>query len=220
MSDAQYHTFRSNLPYMALLLVLHPLLRRAWDAVNPLPQAAKTGLDMSDARLAQRASFDYIFALIYLVALHGISALKILLILYVNYNVATALPRKTVPAVTWIFNISILFANELCDGYRLKSMATFISPPQLGNITASDGFLVGWASRLDGWGGLVPRWEILFNITVLRLISFNLDYYWSLDRRSASPVEVRESPPAAHLAVLIPQRRSNWILPTSRNRTE
>ena len=27
--------------------------------------------------------------------------------------------------------------------------------------------------------GAYPRWHILFNITMLRLISFNMDYYWS-----------------------------------------
>lgn len=47
-----------------------------------------------------------------------------------------------------------------------------------------------WGTWLDSHGGLIPRWEILFNITVLRLISFNLDYYWSLDYNSASAIEV------------------------------
>jgi len=31
---------------------------------------------------------------------------------------------------------------------------------------------------------------VLFNICVLRLISFNFDYYWSFDRRATSPIEV------------------------------
>jgi hypothetical protein len=44
---------------------------------------------------------------------------------------------------------------------------------------------------MDDHGGLIPRWEVLFNITILRLISFNLDYYWSLNSPRASPVEVR-----------------------------
>lgn len=40
----------------------------------------------------------------------------------------------------------------------------------------------------------MPRWEVLFKITILRLISFNMDHYWSLDRsRSGSPVEVSGS---------------------------
>jgi len=47
-----------------------------------------------------------------------------------------------------------------------------------------------WGQVLDSYGGLIPRWEILFNITVLRLISFNLDYYWSFNFGSSSPLEV------------------------------
>jgi len=31
-SDAQYRSFRDNIPYMAVLLVVHPLLRRVYDS--------------------------------------------------------------------------------------------------------------------------------------------------------------------------------------------
>jgi protein-cysteine N-palmitoyltransferase HHAT len=33
------------------------------------------------------------------------------------------------------------------------------------------------------------RWQILFNITTLRLISFNMDYYWSVTK--GTTLEVR-----------------------------
>ncbi|KAI0473878.1 MBOAT-domain-containing protein [Xylariaceae sp. FL0804] len=196
-SDAQYRTFRQNLPYMAALLVLHPLLRRLYNAVaypvavsprGPPPQSGSPRLspaEEADRRLDQRASFDFSFALFYLAALHGFSALKVLAILGANYRLATALPRRAVPPATWVFNIGILFANELCRGYRFASAAALVSAP------AS---LVDWGRWLDAHGGLMGRWEILFNITVLRLISFNLDYYWSLDRRSHSPVEKQLDP--------------------------
>lgn len=36
----------------------------------------------------------------------------------------------------------------------------------------------------------MSRWEVLFNITILRLISFNLDYHWSLKDGVVDPVEV------------------------------
>jgi protein-cysteine N-palmitoyltransferase HHAT len=195
-SDAQYHTFRENLPYMALLLILHPLLRRAWNAMSPVSQGngSRATPEEADARLNQRASFDYVFALIFLFALHGVSALKVLLILYINYHIATSLPRKHIPVVAWVFNIGLLFANELTEGYKLRRIAEFISPSSPSNLSSSDNFLVAWASWLDGFGGIMPRWEILFNITVLRLISFNMDHYWSLDRRAVSPVEVSSRP--------------------------
>jgi hypothetical protein len=137
--------------------------------------------------LEQRASFDFGFALIFLVALHGFSAIKVLTILFANYCIATRLPRKYAPAATWIFNVSTLFANELSEGYKYAKMAAYISPIAVDGAETS---LHSWGSWLDSYGGIMSRWEILFNLTVLRLISFNLDYYWSLDRRGGSPIEV------------------------------
>jgi len=49
---------------------------------------------------------------------------------------------------------------------------------------------------LDSYGGLIPRWEVLFNFTILRLISFNLDYYWSLNTRTSSPLEKKQLDPS------------------------
>jgi len=190
-TDAQYSTFRSNLPYTLLLLVLHPLLRTAWNSLPWGNGLTTSKAELADARLEQRASFDYVFALIFLAALHGVSAFKVLFILWINYRLGTTLPRRWVPGATWVFNITTLFANELCQGYKLRDIATLLSPLGSRNVSAPDGFFVGLASTLDGWGGIMPRWEILFNITILRLISFNMDLYWSRGSRSSSPVEVR-----------------------------
>ncbi|KAI0881469.1 MBOAT-domain-containing protein [Annulohypoxylon maeteangense] len=198
-SDSQYRTFRNNIPYMAALLIFHPLLRRLYNSiVYPIKttgQSTRPTPEEADQRLNQRASFDFGFALIYLVALHGVSAFKILVILYANYQVATALPRKYVPAATWIFNVGTLFSNELCKGYKFGHIATLIAgAPVQNSLLDSGSALVSWGRWLDSYGGLMGRWEILFNITVLRLISFNLDYYWSLDRRSYSPIEKQVDP--------------------------
>ncbi|KAI0187140.1 MBOAT, membrane-bound O-acyltransferase family-domain-containing protein [Astrocystis sublimbata] len=199
VTDSQYRVFRGNLPYLAALLVLHPLLRKLYNLViyrvNDAGKASRPTLEEADQRLNQRASFDFAFAIIYLLALHGVSALKIIAILYLNFQVATTLPRKTVPVATWVFNLGILFANDLSNGYKFRDMAsllwTFLSG---GMIDDSQSGLVQWGAWLDSYGGLIGRWEILFNITVLRLISFNLDYYWSLERRSNSPVEKQLDP--------------------------
>jgi len=118
--------------------------------------------------------------------MHGFSALKVLLILYINYSIANRLPRKYVPAATWIFNIATLFANELSEGYKFSKIAAYLAP-----LEDETGLIHSWGAWLDSYGGIMSRWEILFNLTVLRLISFNLDYYWSLDRRAGSPIEVR-----------------------------
>ena len=105
------------------------------------------------------------------------------------------MPKSYLPAATWIFNIGILFANELFQGYPLASVAKLFTPWSAA-LEASTGSKpnVNWGAILDGYEGLLPRWGVLFKITVLRLVSFNLDYYWSLDRSQGSAVEVCHPP--------------------------
>lgn len=192
---------------MFILLILHPLLRKAYESIQPLqPNPSISSADpktnghlsrslatlTAGSRLNQRVTFDLYFSLVFIAALHGFSALKVFLILYANFTVATRLPKAYVPVFTWMFNIGILFANELFKGYPFATLVAFIMP-----LANSDGSEAGvrvqnnWGSILDSYGGLISRWEVLFNITVLRLISFNLDYCWSLGRGGASPMEVR-----------------------------
>lgn len=198
-TDNQYSSFRDNIPYLFIVVILHPLLRRLYDYLcraDTYTQVRQTapanngfnltqGLSVeaaADARLEQRISFDFAFALVFVTALHGFSALKVLGILYLNYKIATTVPKKYQPAATWIFNVGTLFANEIFQGYPYKDVAAFIH--------GNDGEGT-WGAWLDSYGGLMSRWEVLFNITVLRLISFNLDYYWSINMRGGSPIEVR-----------------------------
>ncbi|KAJ6160969.1 Glycerol uptake protein 1 [Penicillium chermesinum] len=176
-SDAQYASFRDNIPALLSLLVLHPLLRRVYQsfttrASHEAKSPNRPSAFARNSQLEQRMSFDFFFGLIFLTALHGISALKVIFILVVNYRIGKNLPRSYVPTVTWIFNITILFANELCEGYRFERIALLLTP--------------GSSS------------VVLFKITILRLISFNMDYHWSLEYPSSSPIEVG-SPVAAEL---------------------
>ncbi|KAF2717651.1 MBOAT-domain-containing protein [Polychaeton citri CBS 116435] len=214
-SDAQYSGFRDNVPYLALLLIVHPLLRKGYEAVleggsgspkvisgkatgSPVSErkADASSLLEADARMDRRIKFDLVFAAIYLFALHGVSAVKVFALLWINFKIATALPKQAVPLATWGFNIGVLFANELCQGYKFADLAAIFLPAT--TTKADEGVRSGgnWGARLDSYGGLIPRWEILFNICVLRLISFNFDYLWSLDRRAASPVEKKQIDPS------------------------
>jgi hypothetical protein len=163
-----------------------------------------------EARKNQRASFDFGFALIFLGAMHGFSLVKVLTILTINYCIATRLPRNAIPVATWIFNIGTLFANEISDGYQFARIADHVSP------LATHSFFHGLGVWLDGYSGIMHRWHILFNITVLRLISFNMDYYWSLDRRSGSPMEVGNNDLSALSPLLMLTRRNSLIPPTFR----
>ena len=198
-SDGQYAGFRDNIPYLSILLIVHPLLRRAYNSLfSSVDDNTRKGT------LISRINFDFVSGLVFIAALHGFSALKVVTILYINYCIAMRLPRNVIPAATWTFNIGVLFANELTQGYHFSSLTEAAAPfyagaPEMGKF-------------LDSYGGLIPRWEVLFNITILRLIAFNMDYYWSLARdRSGSPIEV--SPPATYAILpeyaLIHQRRNS-----------
>lgn len=174
-SDSQYAGFRDNVPYLSILLVVHPFLRRAYKSFSQPSDSSQV--------LVSRLAFDFVSGLVFITALHGFSALKVLAILYINYCIALSVSRSSVPAVTWIFNIAVLFTNEFAQGYRFSSITEAAAPFYAG---AQD-----LGKFLDGWGGLIPRWEVLFNITILRLIAFNMDYYWSQARdRAGSPIEV------------------------------
>ena len=178
------------------MLVTHPLLRRFFNSVYTVPGSVSEATSLqrqngngspfssqknaAGGRLEQRIGFDLFFGLTFLIALHGVSAAKVLIILYINYNLATNLKREYVPAATWVFNVGILFANELSEGYRMARIAHAVLPSNNNE----------WATSLDSYGGLVPRWEVMFNFTVLRLISFNFDYIWSLDQSGSSALEV------------------------------
>ncbi|CAI6338834.1 unnamed protein product [Periconia digitata] len=204
-SDQQYNSFRSNLPYLFVIVLVHPLLRKAYDGFwradtyTNIGSSAAGGLTMgltpsaaADARLNQRMSFDVVFGAIFITALHGTSIIKILAILLVNYNIAKKLPKSYIPAATWVFNVSIMFANDIYKGFVFGDMLGFILPSHRG--TLEQPWRTNVAYTLDMYRGLIARWEVLFNFTVLRLISFNLDYYWSLSSSDGSSLEKQLDP--------------------------
>ncbi|KAL2818317.1 MBOAT, membrane-bound O-acyltransferase family-domain-containing protein [Aspergillus granulosus] len=204
-SDAQYANFRDNLPYLIALLMLHPLFRKVYstfcridsskflDGSNNGVSHDPSPVAVADARLQHRGFFDFGFGIIFLIALHGVSAAKVLLIFNTNFRIATRLPRSYVPVATWVFNIGILFANEFCCGYPFAVIAQVLLP----DIKAAQD--VG--GKIDSYSGLIPRWELLFKISILRLISFNLDYYWAQAEGSSNSIEKK------HVASLLLSER-------------
>lgn len=56
-------------------------------------------------------------------------------------------------------------------------------------------------------GGLLPRWSVNFNITVLRLISYNLDHYWAAKQRELGSRAAGEG--GSVLEVRNPERTSD-----------
>ncbi|ORX97731.1 MBOAT-domain-containing protein [Basidiobolus meristosporus CBS 931.73] len=159
-SDSQFSAIRDNYQYiglsMMLYLVLSQVLGRIYDQRSVKPYD----------RVTPRIFFILGFALLFLAFVYGLNALKILSIISVNYWIAKSFKKSRLnPVLTWVFNMAILFANEKYSGYRYSMISNKLA-------------------FMDEYSGLVQHWYVLFNISMLRMVSFNMDYYWSLSDSS------------------------------------
>ncbi|KAF9586563.1 glycerol transporter [Lunasporangiospora selenospora] len=165
-SDEQYANFRDNLPILVAVicayLPLSHLFRQYFVPVSPLK---------SPLQPLYRTYFFLAFSIFYLYFMYGNSLFKILTIVSINFLIAKlGGASKWMPAATWTFNIVILFLNEAYAGYVFADLHKSLA----------------W---LDANTGVNNRWDINFNFTMLRLVSFNLDYYWALRQ---TPEQLKE----------------------------
>lgn len=109
-----------------------------------------------------KSYFYLIFNIVFLLVLHGSSALKLFGILLINFYLTKLMGKfKWSPAISFIFNFAVLILADLYKGFEFSSLSDSLS-------------------FLDKYSGIVARWYIQFNITTLRLISWSFDYHWSL----------------------------------------
>lgn len=101
----------------------------------------------------KRSYYDMVFGLLLICGLHGTGALKIVIILASNFVLGQKLQSRY---LSWAFAVGILFANDLLHGYPIHQSWEF--------------------------GGLLPQWQIFFKCTMMRMLSFNLDYMESLNQ--------------------------------------
>jgi len=170
-SDAQYRTFRNSIGLLTLIAGVFFLFKSAYWLLRGQPSSP------TSSRL-HRIPFLVLFSIIFLAGLHGSNVLKIILIFYINYLIAKGLgTSKLSPPLTWLFNLCVLFATDRYNGFPYGSLH-----PSL--------------EFMDGFLGAYPRWHIPFNISMLRLLSFNMDYYWAC--RKAGSSEVVNEPVITH----------------------
>ena len=114
-SDAQYRSFRVNLPALTVLMAAFVALKYAY--MRPVLRGS------TPADNLHRIPFYILFSLLMLTILHGASILKVLFILAVNYVLSkvTAGTRLAIPA-TWLFNGGVLFANKWYEGYAFANL--------------------------------------------------------------------------------------------------
>ncbi|KAG2220029.1 hypothetical protein INT45_012205 [Circinella minor] len=156
-SDAQYATFRDNIPKLFALVISYLCLSHLY-RIFVIPKQLPV---KQPHQPLHRIYFFFVAGIAIITALHGTSMLKILTIISISYWIGrTAAGTMWNPIASWTFNLAILFLNEWYDGYKFGTLF-------------GHGF--DW---MDEYRGIQPRWHILFNFVMLRLVSFNMDYYW------------------------------------------
>ncbi|KAJ7229406.1 MBOAT, membrane-bound O-acyltransferase family-domain-containing protein [Mycena haematopus] len=159
-SDAQYRGFRDNFIPLALAAGAFLLAKTLRTRIHGT-KASPNNMYLLPFNLGA--------SVVMLIALHGTSALKIFAILTGNYLISKSFGgSKSGPICSWILNVVVLFLNDWYSGYRFGALA-----PSL--------------VFLDSFEGIYPRWHISFNITMLRLVSFSMDYYWACNAPAGSP---------------------------------
>ncbi|KAH9070807.1 hypothetical protein EDB83DRAFT_2580159 [Lactarius deliciosus] len=115
--------------------------------------------DSSPTNNLHHIPFYLIFSLLMLTVLRAASIIKVLIILSANYALAKATggTRLAVP-VTWLFNGGVLLANDWYGGYAFASLHSGFTFP------------------------VCHARYCAYNITMLRPVSFSIDYHWACDR--------------------------------------
>lgn len=114
--------------------------------------------------LEKRSHFDFGFGLVFLFAAHGTNSTKILTHILINYAIGRYVKNpKWAYWLTWVYGILSLFIN---DSYR--------------NAILNHGFK-----------GIIERWDVFFNFTLLRMLSFNFDYLERLQTLRESKKEIQ-----------------------------
>ncbi|KAI8596147.1 MBOAT-domain-containing protein [Dissophora ornata] len=175
-SDGQYAGFRNNLPTLVGVVCIYIPLSHLFRSV--FVPTSTTVLNNSQ-QVLYRTYFFLAFSFIYLYFMYGYSTLKIVAIVTMNYMVAKlGRGAKWMPMATWAFNLAVLFLNEGYDGYNFADLHDSLA----------------W---LDENKGMNRRWDVNFNFTMLRLVSFNLDYFWFFNMPREIHMEDRDRTPTS-----------------------
>lgn len=117
----QYAQFRNHLPLLFVLACVYLVFSHLYRQLNT----------KKDQLYLNQSYFYLISASIVIVALHGTSIIKILLITSSSFIIGRIFgATKWNPIITWTFNLAILFLNEYYKGYKFDS----IGLPALVNI--------------------------------------------------------------------------------------
>lgn len=133
-----------------------------------------------------RISFDMVFGLLYAYVLHGSNCVRIAVHVLVMFAMARFIERpKVAKLALWTYGVATLFVN-----HEWKEMPLHV------------GFLD------NGFQGIVARWDVFYNFSLLRILSYNLDYlerkHLVSDIKDVKPTQEKELDERDRLVVVLP----------------
>ncbi|GAM17403.1 hypothetical protein SAMD00019534_005780 [Acytostelium subglobosum LB1] len=157
LSDSQYRTWRGNFPLLSIglsiFIALSTIIRKYGGS--------------SINNINSRLLYYIIASLLFLLFVHGSSTIIIVAIALSNFGISRFFARSSLlPLVTWAFNGFILWTSYIYSGYQFSSLA----------------ILGSYGPLLDSYHGSLA-WETYFKMSMLRFISYNMDYYWMMMKR-------------------------------------
>ncbi|KAI9481809.1 glycerol transporter [Coemansia sp. RSA 989] len=163
LSDGQWDTFRSNLLKFTMAMLGFVVLNRVARTLIPAKKSIYGVLP--------QLWLTCVFGTLFIMVLSGASIVFIAGLAWGNYFLAKRCAgRRWAPAVFWTYNMLMLFANEHYRGYSFESIAAPLA----------------W---LDEWRGILRRWDIMFNLSMLRMVSFAMDYHWRIQQEQKAGAE-------------------------------
>lgn len=124
----------------------------------------------------EKVKFDFWFGLIFLVGAHGVNSLRVLFHMMVMFSLAKIFKRQRplATACVWIYGVGSLFINNSYRNLPFGQILPILKP-------------------LDGsYTGIIARWDVFYNFTLLRAISFDMDF---LERWTNIHVSPSATPP-------------------------
>lgn len=157
LSDNQWREFRGALPALLMAFL-------AFATTSRLLRKFVCKAHIKGVRIA----FYLIFSFGYLYYLHGPSSLWVVLLVSANWWLTTSVRGSQAGmAVVWLLNIVTLVFIRLTDGFST-----------LHGLTSSTSLFHAVVRALLRPNGYPMRWYICFNLTMLRMLSFSMDYHW------------------------------------------
>lgn len=107
-----------------------------------------------------KTKFDFACGLVFVCFMYGINSVKLFTHAFIFFTLAHSLKRKRLIAAfaIWSYGIFTLFINQKMKNLPFNNIAIILSP-------------------MDQWyKGIVPRWDFFFNFTLLRLLSYSMDF--------------------------------------------